>query len=271
MRRPSWFWAHDTSSASVLCGPPLGGWTAGGPRAEIAWRARRLRAFMGEVMAKISVNKLGEYMVARSPARRRRIILDQHQPATFITSRYSAARKAIADFLIDQDHPKLAAAAVQLRDERGGTDHAHETRQLCADAINSFIDMAPALAIDGVTYSAAPQRPHKLVMAEVEVSVAPDVMLVGTVRRRNLGGALKLYFAKGNDKLLLEDGSRYVATAIHEWLAGHPHGGHAPHAAYCLSVDVFRGRVTAAPTARIRRLDDLRAACEEIAAGWPQQ
>ena len=43
---------------------------------------------------RISVNKLGEYMTA-TPLRRRRIVLDQKRPKTFIFARYREPQDAI--------------------------------------------------------------------------------------------------------------------------------------------------------------------------------
>ena len=49
---------------------------------------------------RISVTKLGEYMVA-SPTPRRRIVIDQKRPQDYIVARYNDAQESIAEFLIN--------------------------------------------------------------------------------------------------------------------------------------------------------------------------
>lgn len=218
-------------------------------------------------MARISLNKLGEYMTARG-GRRRRIILDQQLPQTYLTSRYAKARSAICSYLKDGDAEALIATQQALSSSREGTEHQIEVRMNCAEAIDAFarLDRHLGLGNEAEFYS-APSKPHHLEIGGVDISVAPDVLVRVTRRGREQWGAVKLYFAKGADYQLQEDGARFVATLLHEWCSG-TRDGESARPSFSLSVDVFRGRVVAAPTARTRRLEDIEASCEEIARAW---
>jgi hypothetical protein len=90
---------------------------------------------------RISLNKLGEYLTA-SPLRRKRIIQDQQDPKSFITTRYSDARDEIVDFLSNGmiDDEKLFAAAKKLRTEDAPTEYSQQDKSASADAIENFLD-----------------------------------------------------------------------------------------------------------------------------------
>lgn len=90
--------------------------------------------------------------------------------------------------------------------------------------------------------------------------------LAGDDRGGRRVGCLKLYFAKTGP---LDDRSGpYVATVLEEFANRNPLGGARVDGSVVLVVDIFAGRVFRAPRARTRRLDDVTAACEEIAARW---
>ena len=79
-------------------------------------------------------------------------------------------------------------------------------------------------------------------------------------------GCIKLYFAKNNP---LDDRSgSYVAAVLAEFAARNLAGDGRVDGSLVLVLDIFAGRVFTAPRARKRRLDDVSAACEEIAARW---
>lgn len=221
-----------------------------------------------ETGPRISVNKLGEYLVQADSARRRRIIQDQKQPVGRIVSAYREAKDAITAVLLGTEGPSLLHRATQLAGDRSGTPKAITNRQNCVLAIEKFVDVLPALP-EGVTYARTPQRPAPLMIGGVQVSIAPDVLVHATRNGAPVVGALKLHFPKDDDRALGANGSQFVAVLLHRWLS-ESGGSRRPLPELCLSVDVFRQSVHSAPRAQQRRLERIQDGCEEIAARWPR-
>jgi hypothetical protein len=222
-------------------------------------------------MPRISANKLGEYLVTTSPTRRRRIISDQKHPSSAIVPRYRLADEPLTAFFAgDGDHSEIDRAVVRLRSDRTGTTWAIEDRSNTADALDAFLALAPKLPLQGVSYIRREQQSPYLQIKGVDVSVSPQFLLYFQQRGVDCIGALKLHFPKSDDSALEQKGGEYVATLLHRWLVEAGPRGRKPMPSHCFSVDVFRKAVVAAPNASTRRMADVAAACEEIAAHWQQ-
>lgn len=221
-------------------------------------------------MARISANKLGEFLVTSSPVRRRRIIADQKNPNRSAVPRYRLAAEPIYSFLrsggIDND--AVLSAIDEFRRDHSGSDWTIDDRRNTADALECFLDLSGALPLDGVDYEKGDADPPKLTFSGVDVSVRPDLLVSFDRRGTRCVGALKFHFIRSDENALEQRGSEYVATLLHRWLSLHGPRDRRPMHSHCLSVDVFRGTIVPAPGSATRRLSEIEAACEEIAARW---
>lgn len=225
---------------------------------------------MAESTPRISVNKLGEYLVQADSSRRTRIIRDQKElPVGRMVSAYREAKDAIVKTLLGVEGPSLLHRSTQLASDKRGTARAVINRGNCALALEHFINILPQLPT-GVAYAAAPQGQASLEIAGVEVSIAPDLIIHATRGSTAVIGAVKLHFPKDDEKALGPNGSQFVAVLINQWLAQQPASRRVPAPEFCLSIDVFRQTVHAAPRSQQRRLEKIRDGCEEIAARWPR-
>lgn len=222
-------------------------------------------------MARISANKLAELLVTSNPVRRRRIVFDQKHPSGPPVMLYRHAQTPIAQYFRGgRDANVLKAAAEGLRADKEGTDWAIDDRWNTADALELFADIADGLPSGlGEAYTRGETNPAKLSISGVEVSVKPDFLIQFDKRGVRHTGALKLHFIKNPDSALTKTGSEYVATLLHKWLEEHGPAGTPSHT-HCISIDVFRGTTFSAPKSNTRRLQEISAVCEEIAARWPQ-
>ncbi|UPG88339.1 hypothetical protein L2Y96_13005 [Luteibacter aegosomaticola] len=214
--------------------------------------------------ARISVNKLGEYLTA-TPARRRRIVQDQKAPKEFIVTRYSDARQEIVSFLADgmEDEQSLRDAALHLR-QAPGTDFVRQDKAGSADAIDDFLETTDQLVLDGLVIEPVDSTVSAQIdIAGVTVSVRPDVLL--KTKAGHVAGAIKFHFPKTYP--LLDKGAEYVAATLREYLVKqHPSSEIDPK--HCLVVDVPARVVTHAAKASKKKMADIEAACEEINARW---
>ena len=215
---------------------------------------------------RISVNKLGEYLTA-SPVRRRRIIRDQREPRPFVVNRYRQARKAIRAYLkTGGAQPELIAEMAELLEAaEPESNFAAQDARCSAEALEAFMELAEALALDDV-YIERPSGPYPyLSVAGVGVSIRPDLILRGVDGRgRPFAGAIKIHIAKTHP--LSEEAGAYVATLLRRYLCQTESVGVSP--AHCMVLDVFSHRIHRAPRAFRRRMGAIEAACEEIGQRW---
>ncbi|ECH9271478.1 MULTISPECIES: hypothetical protein [unclassified Stenotrophomonas] len=216
---------------------------------------------------RISLNKLGEYMTAPTPSRRKRIVSDQQTPQPFIAARYKDAREAIVDFIVSgmSDRTGLLSLASQLRKSKEGSEFAINDRIASADAIESFIQAVDQIDLGNCVAVSMPGTISQgMTIAGVYVSVRPDIYLRNWLTGE-IEGALKLHFPKTSP--LTSAGAEYVATAMRVYMQLEQGNSHVDHRK-CYVVDVPTASVTVAPKAHVRKMKDIQAACEEIAIRW---
>ncbi len=216
---------------------------------------------------RISVNKLGEYMLARA-RRRRRIIIDQREPKDFIRLIYPQAEEAIARFLVAgaTDRSIITSAVERLTSERADTDWKRERNALCVDALEAFLDIADDFDLEGFERTAG-DAGGGFSVGGVYVSVRPEVLLRQTDARGGVRlGAIKLYLVKSYPHS--DESAGYVGASVLEYLRRERPDDGKPDPELCLVVDVFGGEIFTAPRASKSRLADIEAACEEIAGRW---
>lgn len=221
-------------------------------------------------MPRISANKLGEFLVTANPVRRRRILSDQKNPAELVVPLYRQAMEPISRFLDDggKQTDSIYAAIDRLRADESGTDWAINDRKNTAEALENFIELSQELPFESVTYHKGRNDPPKLSFSGVAVSVRPDFLIQFERRGKRYSGAVKLHFIKSAESALQQKGSAYVATLLHRWLQENAPQDRPPHPAHCFSIDVFRRSIVVAPTSFVKRVGEIDAACQEIAARW---
>jgi hypothetical protein len=219
---------------------------------------------------RISITKLGEYLVA-SPVRRRQIILDQKYPPEVKVIRYKDAQRAIVDHLVNghEDPGILSRHRQRLADwtpTADDSDYEVQRKRNCLEAIEAFIAMLHTLP-EGLVLAAAGQDRRRLHKAGVSISIQPDAIIHGIGRNHtSLVGAIKLHFSK---TFALDDrAGEYAGTLLHEFGERYLSDRGQPTFRHFYVIDVFARRIYTAPRAFIRRRGEVEAACEEIASRW---
>lgn len=217
---------------------------------------------------RISVNKLGEYMLAGA-RRRRRIVVDQREPKNFLVPIYTPAEEAISRYLVgggtDRDIIDAEIRRLSMR-EPGERAWVTERNGLCVDALEAFRDLADDFDLEGFEVRAG-DTGGGLSIGGVYVSVRPEVLLrqpdgKGGFRQ----GAIKLYLVKSYPHS--DASAAFVGTTVLEYLRQEREQDGKVDPELCLVVDVFGGEVFTAPKAYKSRLKELEAACEEIRGRW---
>ena len=218
---------------------------------------------------RISVNKLGEYMTA-GPNRRRRIVRDQRDPKPFIVAMYNEARAAIVRHLLarQEDDGIIVEAIDGLSRVAGDDEWKARAAAVSIEALEAYLDMDAEVIDEAVDVTDPEGADRRLEFAGVEVSVNPDVLLTTFDRdgRPRVGG-VKVYIGKTIS--LDADAGDYVSTVVRRWVDTYlADERRRTERRLCRVIDVFGNRVFQAPQAYKRRMDNVSAACEEIALRW---
>jgi hypothetical protein len=221
---------------------------------------------------RISVNKLGEYLVAK-PGRRLTIISDQKNPRDFIVARYSSALDAIARSIAKGCDPLIIREAIEkLYDTTPKSMWHQQDIELSVEALDLFLNLIDDLDLSGFeAVRTGEGGPADLLVEGVTISVRPDLYLRDK-SSKEVCGVVKLSILKGNAPKENEEPDNeavlYVGAVVHQYANDVLSPVTRISAENCLVIDVFAQRVYEAPKSFKRRRADVAAACREIARGW---
>lgn len=219
-------------------------------------------------LPRISINKLGEYLTA-TPARRKTIIRDQKYPPDYQTSRYTDAGRAITAFICSGwDKQVLETERARIANTIPQSRHDAQRIELCLEATKRILAVSGEIDLRGTTVKPGIPHPPTLELAGVTVSVRPEVLVTTPTTAKGLKiGLVKLYFAKTHP--LTEQSGEYITALLQHFAEEHLSSLGSSDRGHIHVIDVFAGQVFTAPRAKVRRLTDAHAACEEIATRWP--
>lgn len=228
------------------------------------------------VPPRISANELALFMVS-STTGQLGIVRRAKNPTTPPIIRYKDARPAITAYLTDPTrnlNPLISAE--QMLDQRANDSSESSLRR--DDAAKS---MEVLRAIQGMRnnlapydFAVAPTRQSKLELSGVEVSVYADMLVHGSARGVDQIGAALLRMTQDDATTASAIEKRrsmglYVATMVRMHVDQNIQTNRTPSNRLCMSIDVQHGEVFVAPSANTKRVNDLAAACQMIAAIWP--
>lgn len=217
---------------------------------------------------RISVNKLGEYLVA-SPLRRQAIIKEQKRPRTFQVNWYEFASKAITTFVLSgcNNDESLYHEVDRLGALIPGSEYEEQRIQTNIEAIDCFLEIYDSLNLEDMEVNRVSQRPPKMMISNVEISIWPEIVVRSSDRNgETRSGILKLYFSKTNP---LDDRSgQYIATLLYQYAREYLEEPGKADYRLAQVIDVFTGKRYTAPRSYKRRLANIEAACQEICVLW---
>jgi hypothetical protein len=125
------------------------------------------------------------------------------------------------------------------------------------------------------TFTAAPNEQPRLSLADVEVSVRPELFVSAVARGQEQRGAAVLRLTQDDTdsetaRTKRRDMGLYVATLVRLHVDQNLPGEQVVSNRLCMSIDVQHGELFQAPDANTRRMNDVENACRFIAAMWEQ-
>lgn len=228
------------------------------------------------VTPRISANDLALFMVS-STTTQLSIVKRAKYPSVPPLIRYKDARVALVAHLTDPVrnlNPLIAAE--QMLQQRAADATESSLRQ--DDAMKSIEVLR---AVQGMRnqlatfdFRPAPSRQAKLQIAGVEVSIYADMLVYGVQRGVDQIGAALLRMTQDDASTAAAIDRRkqmglYVATLVRLHVDQNIQSARSAANRLCMSIDIQHGEVFTAPSANTRRMNDLTAACQMIAALWP--
>ena len=192
---------------------------------------------------RISVNKLAEYLVANGT--RQRAILRDQKFRNIAGMYYSEAARAVSSCLASNLEDTSGIAQTIRILEQQSPDKAGAMRRVSSniDALESFEAMLDAIDLKGATAELGEQRPEKLVIHGVDISVRPEIILRGTGKSgKKQVGALKVHFSRTFP--LTDASAGYVAAILQRYAQDKLIGvDEIVGPSYCFVVDIGSGTV----------------------------
>lgn len=220
-----------------------------------------------EKKPKMTVNKLGEYLIA-NPARQRRILEQLKYPLKnkFGAVAHSEAREAIKKYLINEFDENIINDCIGfLKDREGGSDHLKNMDRSSILMLKHILD-SENLEHEKFNYEPYAGDNPKIFVQDVEVSIYPDIIVHSTARGINNVGALKIHLGKA---VLTEEGGKYIAAILwkftDEFIVDNNQSNKADHN---ISYDVFSDSFIGCPASVTKRWQVIEAGCKNIIAIW---
>lgn len=216
---------------------------------------------------KMSVNKLGEFLVA-SPSRQRKIVEQLKYPKEnqFAIMGYKDARIAIREYFINDFEESIILACVEKLEKKSpNTDFKKILLKSEIESLELILE-SENINQDLIYLPYTGDNP-KLNISGVEVSVNPDLIVKNTMRGNEYIGGLKIHLSK-NYKFG-EEGSKYIATILYHYVENFVDlKGCKVRNSVNLSYDVFTDMFVICPNSVKKRWGDINAACLTIVAIW---
>jgi hypothetical protein len=221
---------------------------------------------MPKTKPRISINKLGEYCETTSTLRRKQIVKDAKDPKSFKVTRYSEARSAIQDYLVNNRDSEIILRAIEnIRQKPNNTDFQKSDNILSEKALNLILE-SDLTFLDDFDIRKSSENNTIIEIAGVRISVYPDFILSKHVNNDTFIGGIKLHITVGG---LKRESQKIVSTVLYQYIRDVCSSkDQIADLTMCFSYDIFKKQLESAPGSHARRMQRVFAACEEIALWW---
>ncbi len=228
---------------------------------------------------RLSANELALYMMQSETARIKTIRQAKFPlSANLRAIRYSDARKAICNFLLDsvRSISHLTTAENMLAQRASDNAVSCYRRNDAKHSIYALHDIQKIRnKIARYHFIKAPKKQRKLNISGVDISVKADVIVEGQGHRSGFIGAAILQMKKDDDDIRRSCKTKKMGTYVAALISLHVEKnllktGLDVDPELCMSIDVQHHSVFFAPSSRSNYMKEIENACHMIAAMWPQ-
>lgn len=196
-----------------------------------------------------------------------------------IIIQYQAARRAISACLIDRAGANryAAQAVAALRAKMGDPATrplVRDDARRCIEVIEAFQASLNAFDLGGISFHPPQKDGPPLTVNGVEISVQADASAFAPARGDVRVGQLFIRCKIAQEGEAAEnrrsEANSHLATIAHMHALANLGDLGTPHCPTSMVLDVPRRRAVRGPSSTVRRLQNIEAACQMIAAVWPE-
>jgi hypothetical protein len=215
---------------------------------------------------RISINQLVNFSSA-SQAGKRAIIKQQLAPSPIKVSRYRLPKFRIAKAIQQHgDMSPIQEAINILKAKNATTSWQINDKKVSLEALDRFSKMKLPKILKELKYIPIKKNNKTLQVKDVDVVVAPEVIIKGTISGKKVIGGVKIHISK-NGQYDLES-SQYVASIVYNYLKKESEDGEVAVPELCFCLDIFRGNFVPAPARSGILMAKVEEFCEELKSLW---
>lgn len=215
----------------------------------------------------ISINRLAEFSGATESGRRR-IITEQISPNPFKTPWYQLSKARMKQSLrANGDLQPIYDGINTLMNRVTNNPRQLNDKTVSLEALQRFIQMKLPDILGKIDYTIMKAETNSVMIEDVEVIVAPDLIIKGTLNGRVVIGGIKIHISKAKPFDFKK--SVYVASIIHKFLVDRvAKSGEIVMPELCFSLDVFGERIVPAPDNTETIMSEISDICLGIKRTW---
>ena len=216
----------------------------------------------------ISVNQLAEFSEA-TEASKKRILKQQKTPNRLLIPWYQKAKAAIKKFFTNtKDHTPIDDAIKELELRVPSNERQKNDRAVSMQALEVMKKIKLPKVLSSLEYELITTKSKDILINEVDVIVAPEIIIKAEYRGEIIFGGVKIHISKG--KPFNHAQASCVATLVYQHLMKRVASSKEkvlPE--LCLCLDVFAERVVAAPPNPLKEIKVIKKMCDEVKVFWP--
>lgn len=211
----------------------------------------------------ISINQMADFY-GSSESVKRRIIKQQVTPNKFLVQWYQLSKARIKKSIELKGSIQPILDAIDILTKRNpSNDRQKNDKQVSLEALDRFVKMKLPSILKDVDYEIIKPKRKTLDVNNLEILVAPDVVIKGNLKGEIVIGAIKIHISKS--KPFDHKKSSLVASTIYEYLKTQvAEVGELVLPELCVCLDVFSGRAVQAPDDHSSTFFEIEQICSEI-------
>lgn len=215
----------------------------------------------------ISVNQFAEFSKATFKGKKR-ILKQQLVANKLLVPWYQSARAAMKKYLKDVSNlTPINEAIDKLTTKTPSTKRQQDEKIASVAALNELKSFAFPKLLREVEFTILKPYRNYFTLNNLDIIVAPDVVLKGKYNGKIIVGAVKVHICK--TKPFDDKQGKYVSNLIYRFLQKNiteNEGEVLPE--LCLCIDIFSGRITPATEVTNKEKSEIKSICEEVKNMW---
>jgi hypothetical protein len=216
---------------------------------------------------KISINQLADFSDS-TEAGKRRIIGQQLKPSKVKVPRYQMTKAKIRKSMERKGDLDPIFEGIQLLENRKPqTKWQLNDKSVSIEALRRFINVKVPIILKRLDYQVIKPKTKTLELKEVDIVVAPDVVIKGNFRGQTVIGGIKIHISKTKpfDFVKAQTVSSIICKYLKESVANK---GDLVLPELCFCLEVFDERMVAAPATYEQIISKVKDLCDEVKLYW---